>query len=161
MKHILFVGGCGSGKTWVMTKLLKTLPDVFTGCCGMIKYHRNDKVLIPGMFDGSLFQGTDRLSMACMIDVEVLLAFCKKKSLTIVVEGDRFMNSTFLRKARPFVVKILDDGNKGRALRGSKQTERQIKSVATRVRNVKENISVKSSKEALALLKNLIKGNGV
>lgn len=147
MTVILVVGGCGVGKTWVMEQLVKKLKLDTLGSIGMFAFHRNDKVTVLGKYDGSTFQGSDKLSMAVMRDLDLFYKNCKTKF--VVCEGDRFTNSTFIEGVKPIIIKIVGDGAAGRAKRGSSQSERQIKSIATRVAKVNAEISVESSTRAL------------
>ena len=162
MKTILVIGGCGSGKTWVMLQLVKLYNLNLLGKVGMIRYHRNlalkgIKLLVTGIYDGSTFQGSDRLSMAIMTDLPRFLAYAEKDKFNIVCEGDRFTNSTFINTCKPIIIKITDDGVKGRLLRGSTQTPRQIQTIATRVNNIAATHTVKDSKQALKLITSLLK----
>lgn len=118
------------------------------GKVGTILFHRNEKIAVLGKYNGTVFDGGDQLSMAVMKDLDGLL----KLPYSIVAEGDRFTNKTFIEKADPIIIKIMDDGSKGRAKRGSNQTERQIKSIATRVRNIDADYEVPNSSAALKLL---------
>jgi hypothetical protein len=136
IKSILLIGACGSGKTWVMRQLIEKYKLLTLGKVGTIYFHRNSKVAVLGKYDGTTFEGSDKLSMAVMKDLPKFLEFVKKHDLIIVAEGDRFTNKTFIELACPKIFKITDDGAKGRLKRGSSQTERQIKSIATRVSNL-------------------------
>ena len=116
--------------------------------------------MLMGIYDGSLFQGTDKLSMAVMSDVDELLEHGKDK--IIIAEGDRFTNSKYIEKANPLIVRIIGDGSKGRKLRESSQTDRQIKSIKTRVNNIvlKNNMNVvnaKDSSNALEIILDCVK----
>lgn len=150
MKVILLVGACGSGKTWVMSKLIKTLKLDQLGAIGMFCYHRNDQVAVLGKYDGSTFQGSDRLSMAVMRDLPKFKKECKMAY--VICEGDRFTNSTFIDGLKPYIIRIVDDGKKGRAKRKSKQTERQIKSINTRVSKITPNTEVLNSEVAYKII---------
>jgi len=156
-KTILLVGACGSGKTWVMKSLIEKLNLNSTKKFKMIFYQTNGKVSVLGKYDGSTFEGSDKLSMAVARDFEKFKNFNESKNYTIIAEGDRFMNSTFLKTFKPCVVKIKDDGLKGRVKRQSSQTERQIKTIQTRVDNMKEDYAVKDSTEALKLILEILK----
>lgn len=151
MKTFLIVGAAGSGKTWVMKQLIEKLKLTVTGRVGMFLFHRNDKYCVLGKYDDTTFEGSDKLSMAVMRD---LPKFQKvMKGYTVFCEGDRFTNSTFIQGVRPLILKIANDGAEGRKKRESNQTERQIKSIATRVSNVKgEKWQAMDSKEALRIL---------
>ena len=157
---ILIIGACGSGKTWVMKNLISRLSISKLGKLGKFYFHYSQKYVALGKYDDSVFSGSDKLSMSVITDLDLILKFSEKK--TIICEGDRFTNSTFIVKADPIIIKILDDGSNGRILRNSAQTERHLKSIATRVSNIKENYNVSDSNQCLNLILDLIqneKGN--
>lgn len=145
--NILLIGNCGVGKTWVMLQLLSRLR-----MCKQVKYNRlwwltNGRVNLIGKYDRTAWQGSDKLSMAVMLDVPAYLdSFSDKYT---VWEGDRFTNSKFIAKAKPFIIRIEGSGETGRYLRGSEQSERHLKAIATRVSNIPANMTVESSKAAL------------
>ena len=150
MNNILIIGCCGVGKTWVMKKLLTESEKRYK--LGKINFHENKKMIIVGKYDGSVFEGSDKLSMSSITDIEKVLKYANNK-LTIW-EGDRFMNKTFLSKANPFIIKIKGDGQSGRLKRGTKQSQRQIKSIQTRVTNIKENVLLENSSDCLNFILN-------
>lgn len=151
--NILLVGACGVGKTWVMKQLLADY-KLRPGKIGKFKFHYNDDVAIIGVYDGTTFEGSDRLSMSVITDLQKFLAWSKNK--IVICEGDRFTNSTFISQAHPIIFKIQGDGEVGRKIRASKQTERHIKAIATRVKNIKEDVLTEDSEEAYQLIKTLI-----
>jgi len=157
MRNILIVGQCGSGKTWVMKQLIDKLDLNITGKVGMFYFHRNEKVLLLGKYDGSTFEGSDRLSMAVVGDMDKFRIYVAAFPRVVIAEGDRFTNSTYIQAMQPTIIRINDDGSAGRKKRGSTQTERQIKSIATRVSKVKPQHEVKDSSEALKLIVKLLK----
>jgi len=152
---ILLIGGCGSGKTWVMKQLVKFLKCDKLGKVGMFYYHHNTKVYVLGKYDGTTFEGSDKLSMAVMRDMEQFKQFAKGK--IIIAEGDRFTNKIFIEAMKPTVIKIVDDGAKGRKIRGSSQTPRQIQSIATRVSRVVFKSEVRDSTTALKMILEIVK----
>lgn len=154
--RILLIGECGVGKTWVMKKLLDRY-DTRPGKIGKFKFHYNDEVVVVGVYDGTTFEGSDRLSMSVITDLGKFLSWAQDR--IVICEGDRFTNSTFISQAHPIIFKIQGNGEKGRALRGSKQTERHIKAIATRVGNIKEDITANDSAEAYELILKLIKND--
>jgi GTPase SAR1 family protein len=155
---ILLIGACGSGKTWVMNELLKNVLDTKKAKVGLNSFRIDEikKVLILGIYDGTTFEGSDKLSMGVMADVDKLKAIQGKHNLTIIAEGDRFTNATFIKKFNPFIIKISDLGEVGRLKRNSSQSERHIKSILTRVTNIKENILVNNSSDALEIIKKIL-----
>ena len=156
MKVILLIGPCGSGKTWVMKELIKKLAEPVRAKIGMVSYIRDDNVVIVGNYDGSTFEGSDKLSMAVMRDVFDFLYVMEQEYKYVVVEGDRFTNKNFISAAKPIIIKIMDDGAAGRKKRGSNQTERQIKSIQTRVNNIAADFEVKDSAAALRKICKLV-----
>ena len=155
-KTILLIGQCGTGKTWVMKQLIGTFDKIERCRIGLIKFVLSDGVAVLGDYDGSMFEGSDRLSMAVMSSCDALRLCQIKHNFTIVCEGDRFMNSTFISKMKPVVIKITDSGELGRMARGSSQTERHIKSVATRVANIKADYIVPDSNRAYQTIKEIL-----
>lgn len=161
MKVFLLAGACGSGKTWVMEQLIKHFKLDTLGKLGMYYFHRSDKVMCLGKYDGSKFQGSDKLSMAIMRDTPEFKKHVTKNNFVVICEGDRFMNDTFIKAFRPniSIVVIMDDGKKGRKKRKSTQTERQIKSIQTRVSKLVSQASHQclDSDVALKVLKDAVK----
>ena len=135
-KTYLVTGNCGVGKTYVMRKLLGQLTPNYARKLGSIYFHENQRVAILGKYTGDVFDGSDKLSMSVATDFHKLYRYADLNNLTIVCEGDRFMNSTFCGQFYPIVLRIEGDGKQGREQRGSTQTERQLKSIATRVGNI-------------------------
>lgn len=154
LKLILLVGACGSGKTWVAKQLISKWNCNAVGRIGLVLYHRSKTNMVVGKYDDTVFEGSDKLSMAVMKDFGKFLEGAKNFGVKkIMLEGDRFTNSTVMAY-HPLVVKIADDGAKGRKLRKSNQSDRQIKSIATRVSNVSATVEVLNSNEALNYITN-------
>lgn len=156
-QFILLVGAAGTGKTWVAKQLIKRLNLLKVGKVGMVLYHRNGHILVLGKYDGSTFEGSDKLSMAVMRDLPLFQEFAKDFRF-VFCEGDRFMNSTFIKATDPYIIKLTRDGSEGRAKRGSNQTERQLKSLTTRVANVKADELVERSETALKVIESILSG---
>jgi len=161
---ILIIGQCGSGKTWLCKQLIKQYKLDQSCKIKTIHFKSDGQISVMGKFVGDVFDGTDRLSMSVMKDINSLQYVQKKHNMLIIAEGDRFMNKTFINKFNPFILKINDDGTKGRKLRNSQQTERQIKTIRTRVKNIQHNKEVKNSNDAFEFLKeqiNIIKNGNI
>jgi hypothetical protein len=150
MKSYLIIGGCGTGKTWVMKRVLSQAGFVQHHSNGLYHWAEADNLVVLGKYDGSTFEGGDRLSMAVMSSNNLVLPLWTDK--IVVAEGDRFTNATFIREFNPYIIKILDDGSKGRMNRGSSQTARHIQSIQTRVNNTPFDISVPDSHTAFNML---------
>jgi len=159
MTTILLIGNCGSGKTWVMNKIIEEFKLNKKAKIGKVVFQTNDKIFVLGNYDKSTFEGSDKLSMAVMSDCDLLKKLQEKYNSIIVCEGDRFTNSTFIAKFSPTIVKIMDDGEAGRKKRKSNQSERQLKSIQTRVNNIKHNIEVLDSDTALLIIKRMLNEN--
>lgn len=152
---ILVVGKCGVGKTWVMKKLLKS-ETTKPFRLGDFLFHESDKFIIVGKYDGSLFEGSDKLSMRVISDLDKMLNYIKKQNKIAIFEGDRFSNLKFINKSNPCILKILGDGENGRIIRKSKQSLRHIKSISTRVDNIKAHKNFSNSSDCLSFIQNLI-----
>lgn len=155
-KTILLIGGCGSGKTWVMKELLSNLELTKPYKFNLIRFRADDKYCVLGKYDGTKFEGSDRLSMAVAKDFEMFKKLTDKKDWTVICEGDRFTNSKFIEVFKPYIIKIKDDGKEGRLKRKSNQSERQIRTIQTRVNNIKNDLEVKDSNEALKTILNIL-----
>tara|TARA_Y100001963_G_C6785261_1_gene452285 strand:- start:1169 stop:1579 length:411 start_codon:yes stop_codon:yes gene_type:complete len=134
-----------------MKQLLKRTKDTRYKL-GKFYFHENDNSIIIGKYNGSIFEGSDRLSMSVITDIEKMVNYINKKNKTGYFEGDRFMNKTFITKAKPIIFKIDGDGVAGRKKRGSSQSERQIKSIKTRVSNIKFHNVFKNSTDCFKYL---------
>ena len=140
--NILIIGNCGVGKTYVMQSLIKKFKCDQTKKTDLLHYNTNGWLNITGKYGGGEFQGSDKLSMSVMLSLKEYLNKVKGVS---IYEGDRFTNSNFIKQAKPYIIKINGNGSKGRLIRGSTQTTRQIKSIETRVNNVDYNFSFEDS----------------
>jgi len=169
--NILIIGNCGVGKTYVMTELIDHFKCFTNKQVDQLHYSTNEsqvlyntindkrptnKINIVGKYDGSTFQGSDRLSMSVMTSVDQYLNTVDGCN---IFEGDRFTNGKFIAKAKPYIIKILGNGKQGRETRGSEQTDRQIKSISTRVNNITANVEVDNSSLLLVCLKNILYNN--
>lgn len=147
---ILIIGECGVGKTWVMKNLLNNTKGYKLG---LFLFHENEKTIIVGKYDNSIFQGSDKLSMSVMSDLNKMYSYIKKSKKIAIFEGDRFMNGNFIKKCNPYIIKIKGDGAGGRLKRGSNQSERQLKTIKTRVKNIEFDVEVENSSECLKIIK--------
>lgn len=152
--NILIIGNCGVGKTYILKNLIKNLQITKTNKIGLIHYLENDKYIVTGKYINSTFDGSDKLAMNVMVSLDDFLN--KNLNKIIFYEGDRFTNNNFIKKAKPYIIKILGNGEKGRQLRGSKQSTRQIKSIETRINNIESIIDYENSNECLTALNNII-----
>lgn len=154
MLTYLVVGCCGSGKTWVMRQLIEHFGLDEEERVGLYTYRHNGDLCLLGKYDGSMYEGSDRLSMGIMRDNAAFLKSARWRA--VVAEGDRFTNASFIRDFKPFVIKIADSGIEGLRRRRSTQSERHLKAIRTRVGRIKADHVVRDSAECLAFLKQVL-----
>lgn len=159
VEAILLIGACGSGKTWVMRNIINDYNLKISGKYGLIKFKTNEKICVGGKYDGSMFEGSDKLSMAISKDFLKFFNFLKAKKWKIICEGDRFTNSKFIKIFQPLIIKIKDNGKSGRLKRKSKQSERHLKCIQTRVNNLIADKEVENSNDAFSLIKEILNEN--
>lgn len=144
-----------------MQQLIKNLTGLEKIKVGLYHFLKNDEVAIIGVYEeNEVFQGSDRLSMSVMKDNNLVMDVFSKIEF-VIAEGDRFTNSTFIEKFKPIVLKIQGNGSYGRKIRCSNQTERHIKSIATRVDNIQADIEFANSGDCFRYLLNEIKKTGI
>jgi len=151
--NILIIGNCGVGKTYVMQNIIKSYKCNEAANVGLLHYNTNGFINVTGKYDGGIFQGSDKLSMSVMTSLDAFLEQVKGVNL---FEGDRFMNKNFIAKAKPYIIKIKGSGQKGRSIRGSSQTPRQLKSIETRVNNIRYDFSFNDSYDLKNYLRDLL-----
>lgn len=156
---ILLTGRPGTGKSWVMLKLIEEYNTNETKKSGLIKYRTNGEVMITGDYDSDeeIFFGSDKLSMAAISSVPEVLTESERVK---IFEGDRFTNTTMLQHD-PIVINIEGDGEWGRKKRGSNQTPQRLKSMATRYDSYPYHFRVKNSDLALELVKELVSSKAI
>jgi len=155
--NILIIGNCGVGKTYTIKSIIKLLGLKDEKRVGLLNSVENENYSVAGVYDGSTFEGSDRLSMSVMTSLGGFLL--ENKNKTVFYEGDRFMNSNFIKKASPFIIKILGNGSKGRLERGSQQSKRHLSSILTRVNNINPYLEVPNSEICLDVLKKCLNGS--
>lgn len=106
MKHILAIGGePATGKTSIVRGIISRLggKEAFEAFqFGLVRgmYQRSENLMILGLYDETVFAGTDRLSMAVIGDALLLIENMKIRSdfkdTTLLFEGDRLFNKKFL-----------------------------------------------------------------
>lgn len=156
-KSVLIIGAPGVGKTWLMNQLIDYFGIDRRTCgykTGLYQYLMKDGIVILGRYVGAIFDGSDKLSMAIMKDNEKVQPIFRNAKL-VIGEGDRFTNNTFIQAFKPQILKIKGDGEAGRLKRGTKQTERQIKSITTRVNNINAHFEFENSSECFNYIKSL------
>lgn len=136
---VIFVAGVpAAGKTTLFKRIRERL---FAQCsefkAGKVRGIENGQYKMLGVFDGSIFEGTDRLSMT-VIDDAINYINGLNKRCVVFVEGDRLFNFRFLQETRASII-LLDASPEVLAQRhkerGDKQTETFLQSRRTKVEN--------------------------
>lgn len=108
MKTIAILGYPGAGKTWAAYQYIQALLKKYgfeieetAGRIGLVDFHIfNNEIVVVGKYDGSKFQGTDRLSMAVAPHFVAFFAEMSKIGVThIIAEGDRINCMPFFKTA--------------------------------------------------------------
>lgn len=157
-KVIIIAGEPASGKTTLVCKVFEPSKMAYQFKFGKLRGHSDGEVFVGGVYDGTLFQGTDRLSMSVQPDV---VAFIKHKQAqqsttnhngaqqstnptTLVMEGDRVANQKFLFACEELGVDLhivfLTTPEETLATRhtarGDKQSARWLASRKTKIKNL-------------------------
>ena len=141
VKVIYIAGVPASGKTTLFKRIRERLFSEATEFTfGKCKGVENGAFKMLGVFDGSTFEGTDRLSMTVIDDA---IAYVKqldkgKQKKVVFVEGDRLFNIRFLMETKALLLLIDADERvlrKRHAKRGDNQTETFLKSRRSKVEN--------------------------
>lgn len=141
VKVIYVAGVPASGKSTLFRSIREYLfpaPVLFKS--GLCRGIRQNNYYMLGVFDGSLFEGTDRLSMSVIGDA---LAFIKDLERdggrsVVFVEGDRLFNRRFLVETRALLI-IIDANERILRMRhlerGDVQTDTFLRSRRTKIEN--------------------------
>lgn len=146
MHTFALLGYPGAGKTWVISNMIQALlADGYKHQhrkIGLVEYEDFGGLRIMGNYDGSTFQGTDRLSMAVSVDFDRFFDNSDEAGAKFVLaEGDRINNMTFFKAASKHGtyerIKIQPDTYekllKQREQRGHTFDQRFLKSIASKV----------------------------
>lgn len=170
LKTVCLIGVPGSGKTTLFRSVLSYFPSRAYFASGLLKgecWHENNKPFyVFGTYQGTVFDGTDRLSMAVQPDAE---KFMRSASGSVILfEGDRLGNQSFLSLAAELgELKVFCLQNpeetvlQRRLFRGSKQSEIWLKGRASKVRALCEKtgatfLSTASTEMAEASIKKIL-----
>jgi tRNA A37 threonylcarbamoyladenosine biosynthesis protein TsaE len=150
--RIIAIGGePATGKTSLVRTLIKRLTiaeniPLRTFKYGLIQglYSKQDKLYIIGIYDESLFSGTDKLSMAVQPAFMELTKTLEDS--TIIFEGDRLFNQS-LFKERKCDILVLEADDITKKLRHEDrkdtQTDKFLKAKKTKIKNIKDNYNTK------------------
>lgn len=142
-KVIYIAGVPASGKSslikLVRDNLFADFKEFKHGLCRGIE-SADGKYKMLGVFDGSTFEGTDKLSMAVINDaIRYIKGLQQGKAKTVVfVEGDRLFNHRFLSETHALLLiidadeMVLKSRHEGR---GDRQTETFLRSRRSKIEN--------------------------
>tara|TARA_R110001592_G_scaffold222996_3_gene478373 strand:+ start:1082 stop:1642 length:561 start_codon:yes stop_codon:yes gene_type:complete len=150
MNKLTIIGGepC-TGKSTLMNQIIKkeNINKSFE-YKKILKGHQNDEIIVIGLYENQLFDGTDRLSMAVQpVFIEFLKEHRTKKH--IILEGDRlFKKSLFdyiLQEDIFFRLIILDCSEESKKFRHINRKDNQsqswLDSKKTTIQNIKNKYS--------------------
>lgn len=155
MKVILIAGEPATGKTTLVCKAFEPEKMPHRFAFGRLRGHSNGQIFVGGIYDGSLFQGTDKLSMSVQPDVvsfvhnrsnATALSSEGKLACVLVMEGDRVANAKFLAAMKDIPVQThliilrapYEELEARHKSRGDQQTEKWLASRRTKVENLCE-----------------------
>jgi dephospho-CoA kinase len=144
--RILALGGKpATGKTTLLRDVINTYKPYIKFNFGLVRgmYFSKHSLYIIGIYDKSVFSGTDKLSMAVQPD---FIRFCSKiTDGKILFEGDRLFNQSLFNKVDCDII-IIEVNENTEKLRHKKRNDNQsqkfIKSKHTKIENIKKNNSV-------------------
>lgn len=167
VKRIIAIGGePASGKTTLVRKLMDGY-NLTPFKYGLVRgvYDKTEDVYFIGVFDGSTFEGTDRLSMA--VQPHFVKFLNQINGGVVIFEGDRLFNNKLFSNDLPFIKVILkvskDTLEQRHKERGDNQTQRFITSRNTKISNImKEHddyitIVNNDNSNAIEIIKNYIR----
>lgn len=169
MAKIIAIGGIpATGKTTLMREIIKLNFPLTIFKYKLVRglYNKKTNVYIIGIYDESLFSGTDKLSMAVQPDFINLTN--KLNKATFIFEGDRLFNQSLFNKVKCniFVLQVDQDIINLRHLkRNDKQTDNFKKAKQTKIQNIINNYNLtilknntkKESESNLKKILNIIK----
>ena len=151
IKHLTMIGGLPiTGKTTLMRSIRKALGKYDENTFGLFHYEEYPNHIIAGIYNGDTFDGTDKLSMAVIGDA---IKFLKSNNKTVLLEGDRLFNQSFIQKTIDIgyntklvicQVNSLDELFARYKKRGQMQNMSFIKGRQTKISNIRDNFPVEN-----------------
>jgi dephospho-CoA kinase len=168
-KRIIAIGGePASGKSTLMKYILKQYKPLKTFKYGLVRglYNKENNLYFLGIYDNSVFCGTDKLSMA--VQPHFLKLIKELPQATFVFEGDRLFNQSLFDKqeCEIVVLNVTDKTKKERhEQRNDNQSDQFKRSKKTKIKNIlsKNKVTIlnndteKDNQEAKKTILNLIK----
>lgn len=144
---VIALGGePATGKTTLLKRIRKNFPPLVDFKEGLVRggYCPINKVYFVGVFDDTMFEGTDKLSLSVQPS---FIEFVKNtNNAKIVFEGDRLFNASVFEQLKSviFILDIDKDIHAQRhAQRGHEQNETFLKGRKTKIENIKSTFSHK------------------
>ena len=140
MAEIIAIGGVpASGKSTLMKKVIKEYKPLKTFKYGLIRglYDKEKNLYFIGIYDDSVFCGTDKLSMA--VHPHFFKLIDKLPEARFVFEGDRLFNQSLFDKYDCEIIVLntneetIDQRHK---LRADNQTDRFKRAKQTKINNI-------------------------
>ena len=144
---VIALGGePASGKTTLLKRIRKNFPKLVEFKSGLVRgeYCPTSFVYFVGVFDDTMFEGTDKLSLSVQ---PAFIEFVRNTpNAKIVFEGDRLFNASVFEQLKSviFILDIDKDVHAQRhAQRGHEQNETFLKGRKTKIENIKNTFSHK------------------
>ena len=147
MAEVIAIGGVPAvGKTTLMRRVLRAFKPLKKFKYGLVQgvYNKAKRVYIIGIYDNSMFSGTDKLSMAVQPHFKKFIN--KVPEAKIIFEGDRLFNQSLFDEIKCNIVVITADDkviDQRHELRSDNQTEKFKRSKQTKINNIINNNNVK------------------
>jgi dephospho-CoA kinase len=138
---VIALGGePASGKTTLLKRIRKNFPNLTQFKSGLVRgeYCPYNKVYFVGVFDDTMFEGTDKLSLS--VQPSFIEFVRNTPDAKIVYEGDRLFNASVFEQLRSviFILELSPSIHKARhAQRGHEQNETFLKGRKTKIENTK------------------------
>jgi uridine kinase len=144
---VISLGGePASGKTTLLKRIRKNFPNLVEFKNGLVRgeYCPNSLVYFVGVFDDTMFEGTDKLSLS--VQPSFIEFVRNTPNAKIVFEGDRLFNASVFEQLKSviFILDIDKDIHAQRhAQRGHEQNETFLKGRKTKIENIRNTFSHK------------------
>jgi dephospho-CoA kinase len=145
--RIIAIGGQpATGKTTLMRRIIKHYDKFNTFKSGLVQgmYNKEKQLYIIGVYDSSLFSGTDKLSMAVQPHF-IRMIHKQLQDATIVFEGDRLFNQSLFDKVECEIYVLKADEeiiHERHIARQDTQTDKFKKAKKTKIENIVQNNDV-------------------
>jgi GTPase SAR1 family protein len=142
---VIALGGePASGKTTLLKRIRKNFPNLTPFKNGLVRgeYCPHNKVYFVGVFDDTMFEGTDKLSLS--VQPSFIEFVNSTPDAKIVYEGDRLFNASLFEQLKSviFILELSPSIHKARhSQRGHEQNETFLKGRKTKIENTKNSFN--------------------